>query len=425
MKTSLKPLRRLLCVALAWPVLSVAAPASPADAAALVERGAYLARLGDCIACHSAPGGKAFAGGLPMKTPVGTIYSTNITPDVATGIGRWTASQFEGALRRGLSRDGHNLYPAMPYPSYAKMRDDDVDALYAYFMKGVAPVRQANRPADMGFPLDMRWPLKLWNLFFLRGASYIDQPGRSAEWNRGAYLTQGLGHCGACHTPRGFAFQEKALAEDGASYLAGAELDGWFASNLRGEPRAGLGRWNRADLQAFLRVGANRHASAFGPMTEVVNNSTQHMSEGDLRAMSTYLLSLPGAGPGGGRNASAAPATVAVARLAAPGGARLYGQYCANCHGVQGQGAAPWLAPLAGNPNLGAPSVSSLINVTLNGSHALVIGGVPAAYPMPAFGALLGDRDMAQLLSFARAAWGQGATGVTATEVAKVRRQSH
>ncbi len=404
----------LWLLAWAWSALAHAGAAP----SALVERGAYLAKLGDCIACHSAPNGEPFAGGLPMQTPVGTIYSTNISPDNATGIGQWSAREFDQALRRGVSRDGHNLYPAMPYPSYAKLRDDDVAALYAYFMKGVAPVRRANRAPDIRFPLNMRWPLKLWNLAFLERGVFHDSVGKSAEWNRGAYLTQGLGHCGSCHTPRGVAFQEKALDEGGAAFLTGAELDGWFASNLTGERNAGLGRWSGADLQAFLRSGANRHASAFGPMTDVVNNSTQHLNDTDLRAMTAYLRSLPARGPNAVEHRP-------PAQLASPAGASLYGQYCAHCHSVNGQGVAPWLAPLAGNPNLRAPSATSLINVTLNGSRDLVIQGVPAAYPMPGFAALLNDRELAQVLTFVRAAWSNGAPPVLPGEVAKVRRQTH
>ncbi|MGA3249324.1 MAG: cytochrome c, partial [Paraburkholderia sp.] len=200
--------------------LSMALPVALQSAAqaaddALVQRGAYVAKLGDCVACHSAPKGKPFAGGLPMTTPMGKIYTTNITPDPDTGIGRYTEEDFARALREGVAKDGHNLYPAMPYPSYAKVNDDDVKAMYAFFMKGVAPVQQANRPSDIPWPLNMRWPLALWNAVFLEKGVYQDKPGKDVAWNRGAYLIQGLGHCGSCHTPRGIAFQEKALDESG------------------------------------------------------------------------------------------------------------------------------------------------------------------------------------------------------------------
>lgn len=399
----------LWLLAAGWPIIA-SAGAAPAELA----RGAYLAKLGDCVACHSAPKGKPFAGGLPMQTPVGTIYSTNISPDRSTGIGAWSARDFEQALRHGVSKDGHKLYPAMPYPSYAKLRDDDVAALYVYFMKGVAPVAQGNRASDIRFPLNMRWPLGVWNLVFVDQGSYRDKPGNSVEWNRGAYLTQGLGHCGSCHTPRGAGFQEKALDERSGAFLSGAELDGWSASSLRAEPRTGLAGWSSADVQAFLRTGSNQHASAFGPMTDVINNSTQYLTDADVRAMATYLRSLPGQHP------AAPPAP----GLRTGTGARLYGQYCAHCHSVTGNGAAPWLAPLAGNPNMLSTSAASLINVTLNGTPDLVIQGVPAPYPMPAFRALLNDRELADVLSYARASWGNHAAAVDPAEVAKVRLHS-
>jgi alcohol dehydrogenase (quinone), cytochrome c subunit len=183
-------------------ILPMAATDAPSANQDLVTRGAYLARAGDCVACHTASGGKPFAGGLPMQTPMGRIYSTNITPDPDTGIGRWSEQDFERALRSGVSKDGHNLYPAMPYPSYAKISDDDVAALYAYFMHGVTPVHEANRAPAIPFPLNMRWPLKLWNLVFPGQTRFHPRPDKDAQWDRGAYLVQGLGHCGACHTPR-------------------------------------------------------------------------------------------------------------------------------------------------------------------------------------------------------------------------------
>jgi alcohol dehydrogenase (quinone), cytochrome c subunit len=392
---------------------------------ALVTRGAYLAKAGDCIACHSAPKGKPFAGGLPMNTPMGKIYTTNITPDPATGIGQWSEADFDRALRRGVAKDGHNLYPAMPYPSYAKVSDDDVQALYAYFMKGVAPVQQGNRESDIPFPLNMRWPLKLWNMVFLEEGVYRSKSSQDVEWNRGAYLVQGLGHCGSCHTPRGIAFEEKALDETGSAFLSGGLLDGWFASNLTGEHNVGLGRWSGAELTSFLKTGANAHATAFGSMTDVINHSTQSLSDSDLAAMSRYLKSLPAAG-GTGAPAYAADTAATTALLAHPAGnagARVYASYCMHCHGVDGTAYAPFLAPLAGNPNLMEKDASSLINVTLNGTQDLVIQGIPAAYPMPKFADVLNDQQIADVLSFIRSGWNNGAGTVDATAVAKMRKE--
>ncbi len=412
--------RLLAAVALAVPMLSHAAPVDDS----LVARGAYLAKVGDCVACHSAPNGKPYAGGLPMVTPMGKIFATNITPDPETGIGRWSEQDFERALRQGVSKDGHNLYPAMPYPSYAKVRDDDVKALYAYFMKGVAPVSQANREADIPFPLNMRWPLKVWNLVFLEKGTYQDKMGKGTEWNRGAYLTQGLGHCGSCHTPRGIGFQEKALDERGGAWLTGAALDGWFASNLTGEHNTGLGRWSQADLATFLKTGANAHATAFGSMTDVINNNTQWMTDSDLKAMSTYLKSLPAAG-----GANSVPyvydpkaTAAALARPAGDRGAKVYSTYCMHCHGANGKAFAPLLVPLAGNPNVLEKDASSLINVTLNGTHDLVIQGIPAAYPMPKYAQTLNDEQIADVLTFIRAGWNNAAPAVSMSDVAKMRK---
>jgi mono/diheme cytochrome c family protein len=393
---------------------------------ALVARGAYLAKAGDCIACHSAPKGRPFAGGLPMTTPMGKIYTTNITPDPATGIGQWSEADFDRALRRGVSKDGHNLYPAMPYPTNAKVSDDDVKALYAYFMKGVAPVHQGNLDSEIPFPLNVRWPLKFWNMVFLEEGVYRSKSSQDVEWNRGAYLVQGLGHCGSCHTPRGIAFEEKALDESGSAFLTGGSLDGWFASNLTGEHNVGLGRWSGADLTSFLKTGANAHATAFGSMTDVINHSTQGLNDGDLAAMSRYLKSLPAAG-GTGAPAYAFDAGATPALLAHPAGnagARVYASYCMHCHGVEGTAYAPLLAPLAGNPNVMEKDASSLINVTLNGTQDLVIQGIPAAYPMPKFSEVLNDQQIADVLSFIRAGWNNGAGAVGATDVAKLRKST-
>ncbi|WP_321921135.1 c-type cytochrome [Paraburkholderia guartelaensis] len=397
--------------------------AAAAADAATIQRGAYLAAVGDCAACHTAPHGKPFAGGLPMSTPLGRIYTTNITPDPDTGIGGYTQADFARAMREGVAKDGHNLYPAMPYPSYAKVRDEDVAALYAYFMQGVQPVKQSNRDADIKWPMNMRWPLKIWNAVFLEKGAYQDKAGKDVAWNRGAYLVQGLGHCGSCHTPRGIGFNEKALDESGDAWLTGALLDGWFASNLTGAHNTGLGRWSEADLAQFLKTGANQHASAFGAMTDVINKSTQSMNDADVNAIAVYLKSLPAKGDdGGAAYAYDAQATkVSLSRPANDAGARVYTAYCMHCHGTDGRGFAPMFAPLAGNPNVLEKDASSLINVTLNGTGDLVIQGMPAPYPMPAYADVLSDKQIADVLTFVRAGWNNKAGSVGAAEVAKMR----
>ena len=389
----------------------------------LIARGAYLAKAADCVACHSGAGGKPFAGGLPMSTPMGKIFTTNITPDLDTGIGRYTEADFFRAVRGGVARDGRNLYPAMPYPSYAKINDEDMRALYAYFMHGVQPARQDNRAAEIPWPMNMRWPLSLWNLVFLDKTIYQPKAAKDAAWNRGAYLVQGLGHCGACHTPRGPAFNEKALDESGPAFLSGAALEGWFASNLAGDHNTGLGRWSVRDLQGFLKTGANAHATAFGSMTDVINHSTQTMTDADLNAMAVYLKSLPAARGDDGPAYAFNPKTT-VTMLARPAGNRgavLYTTYCLHCHGADGRGAAPYLAPLAGNPNLLEQDSSSLINLVLNGSGQLVIDGVPAPYPMPAYRTVLSDQEIAEVLSFTRHSWSNNRGPVAVSDVLKMR----
>ncbi|QGZ63082.1 cytochrome c [Paraburkholderia acidisoli] len=400
------------------------APLARAQDAALIQRGDYLAKAGDCVACHSAPHGKPFAGGLPMMTPMGAIYSTNITPDPDTGIGRYSEADFARALREGVAKDGHNLYPAMPYPSYAKVSDEDVHALYAYFMHGVAPIRQPDRESDIRWPLNMRWPLKFWNLIFLDKGSYRPKPQQDVAWNRGAYLIQGLGHCGSCHTPRGVAFQEKALDETGSAYLSGAAVDNWFASNLSGAHNAGLGRWSEADIAQFLKTGANQHASAFGSMTSVINHSMQWMSDADLAAIARYLKSLPAAGdPEPTAYAYDPKATkVSLLRPANDAGARTYATYCMHCHGADGRAFAPFLAPLAGNPNVLEKNPLSLIHVTLEGTEDIVIDGIPAPYPMPRYADVLDDQQIADVLTFIRAGWSNGAPAVSPKAVGDLRK---
>ncbi|MDR5856517.1 cytochrome c [Caballeronia sp. LZ062] len=425
MKFVLKPFTAALLAAnLALAAAPLAAHADTTNDT-LVTRGAYLAKAGDCIACHSAPRGKPMAGGLPMTTPLGAIYTTNITPDPDTGIGRYSEEDFARALREGVAKDGHNLYPAMPYPSYAKINDEDMHALYAYFMHGVTPVKQANRASDIKWPLNMRWPLKLWNAVFLDKGVYKDKAGKDVAWNRGAYLTQGLGHCGACHTPRGIAFQEKGLDESTSTYLTGGVLDNWFGSNLTGEHNTGLGRWSEQDLATFLKTGANAHATAFGSMTSVVNNSTQSLSDGDITAMAHYLKSLPAAGGNGNAPYSYDPKATKVSLTrpsASDSGARVYAAFCMHCHGVDGRGFAPMLSPLAGNPNLLEKDASSLINVTLNGTEDLVIQGVPAPYPMPRYAPVLNDQQIADVVTFIRGAWNNNMPAVQPEDVAKMRK---
>ncbi|WP_416772680.1 c-type cytochrome [Pseudomonas sp. RHF3.3-3] len=385
----------------------------------LVSRGEYVARLSDCVACHSVPGGAPFAGGLEMATPLGVIHATNVTPDPATGIGRYSLADFDRAVRHGVAPGGRRLYPAMPYPSYAKLSDDDVRALYAFFMKGVAPVKQANAESSIPWPLNLRWPIALWNAVFTDSAPYTDKPAQDPLWNRGAYIVQGAGHCGSCHTPRGLAFNEKALDESGAPFLAGALLDGWYAPSLRADHNTGLGRWSEPEIVQFLKTGRNRHAVVFGSMTEAFNNSTQFMSDDDLAAIARYLKSLPG-----DRQRDGAPrqyqAASAATQLERPG-AHTYVTRCASCHGLDGKGQPDSMPPLAGATSALAGESASAINITLNGSQRVVAAGVPDAYRMPAFREQLSDQQIAEVLTFVRSTWGNQAGAVDAQAVGKLR----
>jgi alcohol dehydrogenase (quinone), cytochrome c subunit len=387
--------------------------------------GEYLARAADCVACHSIPGGKAFAGGLKMGTPLGAVYSTNITPDSETGIGSYTLADFERAVRQGIAKDGRHLYPAMPYPSYSKLSDADVAALYRFFMKQVPPVHQVNLKSEIPVLLSFRWPLAIWNYFFAPSGSYVAKPGHDAAWNRGAYLVQGPGHCGACHTPRGIGIQEKSLDDSSPNYLAGAELDAWYAPSLRGDMRTGLGTWAKEDIVEFLREGHNRIGTAFGSMTEAVNNSTSYLSDSDINAIATYLKSLPATSPQ--HPVAYNNATTAALRdrpTTQPGGA-VYTGACASCHGFDAKGFTPYMPALVGNPVVLDHDPSSLINLMLNGSIPLVAKGTPDAYRMPQFRQQLSDQEVADVITFIRNGWGNGATAVTAAQVATLRKATN
>lgn len=393
--------------------------------AAGMSHGEYVARLGNCVACHSIPDAPPLSGGLKMAVPMlGAIYTTNITPDPTHGIGQYTFEEFDRVMRTGVARDGHRLYPAMPYPSYAKMSEQDMRALYDFLMNEVEPAAVPNQPSEITGIKSARWPLAIWNLLTLDTDPYTPNPEQSDLWNRGAYLIQGLGHCGACHTPRGLLMQEKALDESGSAFLSGAELDHWYASSLVGDINSGLGRWSEADVVEFLKTGHNRFGTAFGTMVEVVNNSTAHFSADDLQGMAVYLKSLPAV-----NELNATPyayddtATQQLVNMdfGTPG-ARVYYEYCSSCHVTSGAGYYPYQPPLAGNPVVMDPDPSSLINLTLNGSLRVVAPEQgPDVNDMPYFRQLLSDQEIADVLTFIRSSWGNKASTVSASQVAEIR----
>ena len=262
-------------------------------------RGEYLARMGDCVACHTAPGGKPFAGGLPLGSPIGTMYSSNITPDKTAGIGSYSFEEFDQAVRHGKDKRKGSLYPAMPYPSYAQVSTQDMQDLYAYFMQKVEPVSAQVPDNDIPWPLSMRWPVSIWRGMFAPNADKIQAKAETVAPTadaklRGAYLVEGLGHCGACHTPRSFTMAEKGLDSSDSRFLSGgnAPMDGWVAKSLRGNDADGLAAWSEADIVALLKTGRNNHTAVFGGMGDVIAHSTQYISDGDLKAIAVYLKSL-------------------------------------------------------------------------------------------------------------------------------------
>lgn len=412
---------------------AAAAAAHAADAAeggegtfdALVTRGAYLAIIADCTGCHTAGSDHpAFGGGLAINSPFGTIYSTNITPDPETGIGRYSYEDFSRAVRGGIRKDGKRLYPAMPYPSFTAMSDTDVRALYAYFMHGVKPVRHTPSQTRLPFPFSQRWTLKFWDLAFVEHKRFEPHADNGEKWNRGAYLVQALGHCGACHTPRGLAYQEKAYSETSSDYLTGAMIENWFAPELTGNNASGLGRWSEEEIAAFLKTGHSGHTVAFGSMVTVIENSTQHLRQEDLDAIAHYLKSLPAGEEKSSYNPRRTPAAVipvGMIRFEKPG-AGIYSGFCAKCHRPEGKGKPPKYPPLAGSSIVLSANASSLIRLMLEGGKGPWTKTGPKPEKMPGYAERFTDREIAEVLTFIRNSWGNKAAPVTTRDVYLMRK---
>lgn len=391
----------------------------------LIKKGEYLARAGDCVACHTSHDGKPFAGGHGIASPIGTIYATNITPDKETGIGGWTYGDFERAVRRGVGHDGSALYPAMPFPSYARVTEEDTQAMYAYFMKGVEPVKQANKANDIPWPLSIRWPLAYWRTLFSPTPESVNVPMAAAKSDadaqiaRGAYLVQGLGHCGSCHTPRALTMQEKGLDEKDANYLTGALLNDWNVPALRG-----VDHWSQDEIVDYLGSGRNAKASVAGEMTDVVANSTSHMSDEDLHAMAAYLKSLSAGGKGVYQHDAKRTDATAGKLTAAKDltlGERLYLDNCNACHFVKGEGASRVFPSLDGASVINAENPTALIHVILAGAETPSTERAPAVLPMPGFAWRLNDTEVAELASFLRQGWSNQAAAVSEKQVKDVR----
>jgi mono/diheme cytochrome c family protein len=397
--------------------------AEPRESSEMIARGAYLASMGDCAACHSVPGKPAFSGGLRMAIPIGAIYTTNITPDPINGIGNFTLADFDRALRFGVA-DGHTLYPAMPFTSYANTRPEDVEALYAYFKYGVSPASVPNRANDVVFPLSMRWPLTYWRWIFApTPRPFAAAEGADPAIARGEYFVDGLGHCGECHTPRAITMQMKATSvADGTDYLSGAVIEGYFAPSLRSGGKGTLADWNIADVAEFLRTGTNSRGTAFGSMTDVIAHSTQHMKPDDAIDTAKYLKSIVDQGVAQARFAYD-QATDAKLRTGADQarGARLYLDNCAACHRPDGKGYDRVFPPLAGNPVVLATNPDSVISVVLKGAMTPRTAPTPAQFAMPSFAWRLSDQDVADVATFLRRSWGNDATEVDAAAVSALR----
>ena len=398
-------------IALAWPREEFIASTSNADHAATpanIARGAYLARAGDCMACHTARGGVPYAGGRALDTPFGRLVAPNITPEPTTGIGNWTPDDFWRALHNGKSKDGRLLYPAFPYTNYTKVTRPDADALFAY-LRSLPPVRQPNTPHALDFPYNQQLTLAGWRLLYFKPGVQQADSAKDARWNRGAYLVEGLGHCAACHSTR-----NRLGATD--STLGGGLIPtiGWYAPSLTSEAEAGLGKWSEAHIVQLLGTGVAPGASVTGPMAEVVAQSLQYLNQDDLGAMAAYLKSLPAA-PTGERPAAPRPSEPEM-----QAGAKLFGQHCASCHGERGEGKGPYPA-LSGNRALTLAEPVNAIRVVLNGGFAPGTAGNPRPYGMPPFGHALQDAEVATLVTYLRASWGNAAAPVSSADVNRYR----
>ena len=393
----------LICCSLGWFALAQAADPSFAQ----IRRGKALADAGDCVSCHTIIGNKPFAGGRPIETPFGVIYSPNITPDRDSGIGMWSDADFENALHNGVGPDGTRLYPAFPYPYFTKMTHDDVLALRAY-LNTLPPVHNQRPDNKLTWPLNYRYVMAGWNMLFFKPGRFIPNTDKSPEWNTGAYLVQGPGHCGACHTPK------NALGADSTGEaLQGARIQNWFAPNITNDVRLGIGAWSNEEIADYLKTGRNGKSNATALMTEVVTNSTSKMSDADLHAIAVYLKDTGG-------KAEPVPAKPDEALVGA--GKAIYLDSCNSCHGPAGEGVLRMYPPLAMSATTQATDPTTVIRVILQGARTAVTDQQPTPSSMPAYGWKLSDGEVAAAATYVRNAWGNSAPSVPASDVAALRR---
>ncbi|EJW13661.1 Putative diheme cytochrome c-553 [Rhodovulum sp. PH10] len=410
--TTMTPLRStlvpvLLAGVLAAATLPASVPAAAADVSyGRIARGKYLTDAADCIACHTVEGGKPFAGGRAVPTPFGTIYTPNITPDRDTGIGAWTDEAFYRAMHEGIRPDGSRLYPAFPYPSFTKMPREDVLAIRAY-LNTLDPVRSRPPANDLTWPLNHRVFLRGWNLLFFSPGTFEPDPRQSEAWNRGAYLVQGPGHCGACHTGK------NALGANSGPALRGGVVQGWWAPSLDDDQRTGLGRWSVADVVEYLKTGRNRFSGATGLMAEVVKYSLSNLTEADLEAIAVYLKA-QGPGPGGGSRAADRAVTAA--------GRQVFADQCAACHATDGSGVPRMFPPLASSTVVQQSDPTTVLRVILEGARTVATDQRPTPSAMPAFAWKLTDAEIAAVATYVRGSFGNRAGAVSAGAVGALRK---
>ena len=396
--------------------VNVNIPVALAPSGSLIERGAYLTLAGNCMTCHTARGGQKYAGGLGIQTPFGTLFTSNLTPDANTGIGSWSSAHFWRAMHNGRSKSGRLLYPAFPYTSYTRVTREDSDAMFAY-LRSLPAVNQPNQPSTLRFPFNTQAALAVWRALYFTPGVHQPDASRTAQWNRGAYLVTGLGHCSACHSPRdALGGIRHSLA------LAGGliPMQNWYAPSLASPQEAGVRDWNRDDIVSLLKNGVAPGASVSGPMAEVVLRSTQHLSPQDLGAMAEYLKALPDATAN-----PEPPAPLAVSRTNASfnteKAAKLYEQHCAQCHGDKGEGVADAYPPLAGNRSVTMASTANLVQMVLGGGFSPATAGNPRPFGMPPFVLVLNDSEVADVITHIRTSWGNNASNITAMEVNRIR----
>ena len=373
----------------------------------VLHRGKTLVDAGDCFSCHTADAAKPFAGGAKIETPFGTIYTPNLTPDRETGIGAWSDDDFYRAMHEGVAPDGSRYYPAFPYPYFTRLTRPDVSAIKAY-LATLPAVRNTPPPSELTWPLNHRIVMRGWNLLFFQPATFQPDATKSNEWNRGAYLVTGPGHCGACHTPKNVLGADQA-----GKTLQGSPVAGWYAPRLDAAPRSGLKTWSLADITEYLKTGRSAKSHAAGPMAEVVSNSTSKMADADIHAIAIYLKDLPAGSPD--------PTVAAPDATQMAAGMEAYRATCSACHELNGEGSPGIFPPLPGNSNLQSSDPASIIRIVLDGAQSVTTPSVPNPATMPAYAAKMSDAEIAAVITYMRNAWGNSASAVTAEQIRAAR----